>query len=71
MKRLDEPWFGKKAVGWGPAPRTWQGWLVTILCLAIIILAVVLFRRSIYTVIIFILAVAALLIIALLTGEKP
>ena len=71
MKRLDEPWFGKKTVGWGPAPRTWQGWVVTILYLVVIILAVALFRWSIYTIIIIIIAVAALLITASLTGGKP
>jgi CDP-diglyceride synthetase len=71
MKRLNEPWFGKKAVGWGPAPKTWQGWLITILCIGIVILAILLLRLSIYTVIIAILAIAALLVIASLTGEKP
>jgi hypothetical protein len=24
------PWFGRKRVGWGARPVTWQGWLVTV-----------------------------------------
>jgi hypothetical protein len=26
-------WFGRKSVGYGVGPRTWQGWLVTALLL--------------------------------------
>ena len=26
-------WFGRKAVGYGVGPRSWQGWLVTALVL--------------------------------------
>jgi len=69
--KLDEPWFGKKKVGWGPAPKTWQGWLLTILMVAIVIFAFALFRLSIYTVIIFIVDVAVFLIIATATSKKP
>ena len=28
------PWFGRKRVGLGARPVTWQGWLVTVLFLA-------------------------------------
>jgi hypothetical protein len=30
-------WFGRKRVGWGLRPVTWQGWLVTIVYIAIIL----------------------------------
>jgi hypothetical protein len=70
MKGKYKPWFGKKTVGWGPAPKTWQGWLITFLMISIVILGFVLFRLSIYTVIIFILAVTVFLIIASLNSEK-
>lgn len=70
MKRLDEPCFGKKRVGWGPAPKAWQGWLLTILIVFLVILDVVIFRLSIYTLIIAILVVAVFLIIASATSGK-
>jgi hypothetical protein len=33
------PWFGPKAFGSGPQPRTWQGWLITagIVAVAVVI----------------------------------
>ncbi|MCE5214884.1 MAG: hypothetical protein LLF83_09230 [Methanobacterium sp.] len=71
MEGKSKPWFGKKAVGWGPAPKTWQGWLITILMVAIVILGFALFRFSIYSVIIFILDVTVFLIIASANSEKP
>jgi len=24
------PWFGRKRIGWGWSPRTWQGWALTV-----------------------------------------
>ena len=34
MKRItNKRWFGPKHVGWGPAPRTWQGWVITLVWL--------------------------------------
>ena len=27
-------WFGPKRIGWGFTPRTWEGWLVTLLAVA-------------------------------------
>ncbi|HML04339.1 MAG TPA: hypothetical protein VK426_01055 [Methanobacterium sp.] len=31
MKRITEKrWFGPKIVGYGPAPKSWEGWVVTI-----------------------------------------
>lgn len=26
-----KPWFGPKRIGWGISPKTWQGYVVTIL----------------------------------------
>ena len=31
------PWFGRKRIGWGYSPQTWQGWLVTALMVAVVI----------------------------------
>ena len=31
MKRITKKrWFGPKYVGWGPAPKSWEGWVVTV-----------------------------------------
>ncbi len=38
MKRITEKrWFGPKIVGYGPAPKTWEGWVVTIVWLVSLI----------------------------------
>jgi hypothetical protein len=31
------PWFGSKRVGYGIRPQTWQGWLITLVVVAVII----------------------------------
>lgn len=36
------PWFGSKRIGWGIRPQTWQGWLITLGGIAIIIALVTL-----------------------------
>jgi len=33
------PWFGPKRIGWGYRPQTWQGWLVTALSVAAVVVA--------------------------------
>jgi len=33
------PWFGRKRFGYGYGPRTWQGWLLTAVLLALVITA--------------------------------
>ena len=55
----------------GSAPRTWQGWIVTLIMLLIVIIDAAYFRRSIITVIIFVVAVVGFLIIAFLTSGNP
>lgn len=29
-QRSAKPWFGPKRIGWGISPKTWQGYLITI-----------------------------------------
>ncbi|HEX3592293.1 MAG TPA: hypothetical protein VHV74_21950 [Pseudonocardiaceae bacterium] len=38
---MSKPWFGPKPIGWGIRPQTWQGWLVTMLVVAAIVLIAV------------------------------
>jgi hypothetical protein len=73
MKRLTKaPWFGPKQVlGWGWRPITWQGWLVTLVLVALLVGMLRGLGRSVLS-----LALAASLIgifavIALLTGGRP
>ena len=34
-KIAGKPWFGPRQwIGWGSAPATWQGWLVTVVIVA-------------------------------------
>ena len=41
MKRITKKrWFGPKYVGWGPAPKSWEGWLVTVVWLASLVLII-------------------------------
>ena len=65
------PWFGPKLIGWGWTPISWEGWLATALCAAIVILAGVVFQGSLMFVYVTIAAVSALLAICLLTGTRP
>ncbi|WP_036140709.1 hypothetical protein [Luteibacter sp. 9135] len=43
MKANTNAWFGKKRIGWGIGPRSWQGWLViaiyTVMMMAVRIMA--------------------------------
>jgi hypothetical protein len=40
----DRPWFGPKRVGWGLRPQTWEGWLVTAVLAAAVVVAALLLR---------------------------
>ena len=40
---MRQPWFGRKHIGFGIGPRSWQGWLVT---LAYIALALIVGRND-------------------------
>jgi len=72
MKRITQKsWFGKKRVGYGPAPATWQGWIITFLLILTIILDFLHFRISITSIIIFIIALIVFFVITILTGGKP
>lgn len=37
-----KPWFGPKRIGFGLRPQTWQGWAVTVVGAAIIVVVVTL-----------------------------
>ncbi|HEY3637467.1 MAG TPA: hypothetical protein VGK90_04890 [Rhizomicrobium sp.] len=65
------PWFGPKRFGWGWTPVSWEGWFVTVLSMAVVIAAIIVFSASPMTVYISVATVAALIVICLLTGAGP
>jgi uncharacterized membrane protein YhaH (DUF805 family) len=67
-------WFPAKRYGWGwGLPNTWQGWLVLLCWLAVILVAMPLLKAShpIACAIFIGLMVGLLLVICYLTGEPP
>jgi hypothetical protein len=34
---MGRPWFGPKRIGIGLRPQTWQGWVVTVVVLAVLV----------------------------------
>ena len=76
MKKIaKKPWFGKRRVGWGLIPISWQGWVVTLILILIILLDVVyLYNATLYFYnsdlfnIILMVAVICYMIVALLTS---
>lgn len=66
------PWFGpKNGFGWGWTPITWEGWLVTAVCLVVFFGAYFIFGRAPMTTYVMLSSVAALIIVCLLTGTAP
>jgi hypothetical protein len=72
-------WFKRKLYGWGWTPATWQGWVITLVFVALIVLVVYRFdpeghsAKDVLTT--FIPQVALLVLLLMLvcykTGEKP
>ena len=71
-RRTKEPWFGpKRTLGWGWTPVSWQGWLVTLLFLALILTASLAIRALPLKMAVILALVALLLAVAALTGDPP
>ncbi|HEY4503024.1 MAG TPA: hypothetical protein VJC14_01120 [Candidatus Paceibacterota bacterium] len=71
-------WFKRKLYGWGWTPATWQGWLITFVYLALIILFSLTIddnsprREIIFTFVLpFVLLTVAFIRIAYKKGQKP
>jgi peptidoglycan/LPS O-acetylase OafA/YrhL len=64
-------WFEPKRIGWGWRPVSWQGWLITFLFAAVVIVASIAFGGTPTTFYVSLAAVAALVAVCLLTGTRP
>ena len=64
-------WFEPKRIGWGWRPVSWQGWLITVVFAAVVIAACVAFGGTPTTFYVSVAAVAALVLVCLLTGTGP
>jgi uncharacterized membrane protein YhaH (DUF805 family) len=65
-------WFIAKRYGWGWQPATWQGWLVVVVYIAVILAAVaVAATLPLVTVLVSLGATTLLLWICYRTGEPP
>jgi len=65
------PWFGPKRIGWGWRPVSWEGWLATVLCVALVVGINVAFTGTATAVYASLTAVVALLVVCILTGTGP
>ncbi|MGN6380184.1 MAG: ATP-binding cassette domain-containing protein [Gaiellales bacterium] len=70
MERLSgrPPWFRRRSVGFGWRPVAWQGWLITLVTVALMVGVVTLMRGSGDRVPVVILIVAVYSVVALATG---
>ncbi len=71
-------WFKRKTYGWGWTPVSWEGWVVTILYVFIVLFSITLISSEetaddTFIAFLFINAIAllALFLICYITGEKP
>jgi hypothetical protein len=71
MNRITkESWFGKRRIGWGLNPQSWQGWVITLILLLILLLDGVYFYKTKFLfVIILLIAIICYLIMAFLTSD--
>ncbi len=73
MPRLTKsPWFGpRRFPGWGWAPVSWQGWLVTGVFIAALAACAIFVHGVVLKTIGELVLIALLLAVSLLTGTKP
>jgi hypothetical protein len=80
MKRSSkEYWMKRKRYGWGLTPSAWQGWLVILLQVAIVVTGITLLpassgstvSRLIKFWIIFGLAIATIILVSVYSGPSP
>ena len=69
---MKKPWFGRKKIGWGwGLPQTWQGWMLIIVFVALIILFRFISKTPLIFIILVLIDIVALFVIAWKTSGKP
>lgn len=72
MQRITKnAWFGKKLIGWGWSPKSWQGWLITLLFIFLIILDFNYFGETPTGSVLLVIIILLFILTAFLTGDKP
>jgi hypothetical protein len=73
MLRLTQnPWFGpRRTLGWGWKPITWQGWAVSLGCIAAILACALAVPGVVLKIVAEVVLVLLLLLVCFLTGTKP
>ena len=70
LRRTRRPWFGpKRLVGWGWRVTSWQGWVVTVILLGLIVGASAIWGARAWPAVVGLLVVY--LVITVLTGDPP
>ena len=75
MKKPGQSWFPAKQYGWGWGPPTvWQGWLVLLVYIVLLVLGTVFFppgRETVYYVLYTLALTLLLIVVCWLKGEPP
>ena len=66
---IQKPWFVRRAVGWGWRPAAWPGWVVSLVALALVVVAVLALSKSFLKIVALVVILAAYLGVAALTGS--
>jgi hypothetical protein len=66
------PWFGPRdGVSWGWTPLTWEGWMVSLVCIAAILAAYFYYGKTRRLYYVTGASLSVLLVICVLTGTAP
>lgn len=69
----NHPWFGPRdgSLSWGWTPVSWEGWAVSILCIAVILAAYFYYGKTAKTYLVLGASISVLLVVCILTGTGP
>ena len=45
LQQIDKPWFRRRTAGFGWQPASWQGWIITLVAVAVVIAVLQLIRH--------------------------
>ncbi len=65
------PWFGPKILGWGWRPLTWQGWLITLVLITLLIGVRIAVGKSLLAFALMLVIIAVFALVAFITGGRP